>query len=106
MGIEKVIEQVLEHGEEDWVPICAIPYFARSAFGELSSEDVRDVSIRAIRALLEGELAQVGDLTKAGFVPWELDVDSAVREIEHEWIELGHEPGLGELPWLDVTGKG
>ncbi|MGP1386326.1 MAG: hypothetical protein ACTS2F_22390 [Thainema sp.] len=37
---------------------------------------------------------------------WDLDIDSSIQRIETEWDELGREPNIGEIAWLETSEKG
>ncbi len=45
-------------------------------------------------------------VTETGFTAWGIPVDQALIQIEREWEVLPNGPDLGEICWLNLTGKG
>ena len=106
MNIDPLVEDVLLSGSGDWVGIWELPYLARSALGVVGADAARVAVMEAIRALVSQGLMQIGDVDESGFVPWETDLEDALRKIELEWSLLNREPSLGEIGWLNITAKG
>jgi hypothetical protein len=101
MDLTPLVAAILESASDDWVGLWELPYLARSVGGAASKEQERQMSLEAIRVLLEDHGAQVGDVTIAqGFVGWPLDSDAVVERIDREWRELKRHPQMGEVGWI------
>ena len=76
--------------------------------GRPYSEELRELSLSAIRALIRRGLAFAGEVDRQGkFTPWRGTQDDWINRIETEWRQLGSEsPFLGEICWLGPTEAG
>ena len=83
-----------------------VAWLAKSLGDAETDEEILDVTLRAIRAVVEKELMQIGDVTDGGFFEWELTPEESLVRVQREWSALGRSPGLGEVCWLANTGAG
>ena len=101
--VDRVVNEVLRDGLDDWVLIDSLLWSARRAAGE--GNDFRILVRRALEVLLGDRLMQIGDLGENGFEAWtssvDESVDRAVRECEaFDWLPMG--AGC----WLSNTAEG
>ena len=107
MNHHACIDALLISGLDDWIQAAEIAWVAQSVGHADTSSDVLSLSLRAIRALLEDGLVEVGMVTREdGFVPWEISLEEAMDRIEAEWRTKPKGPDLGEVCWLSLTEKG
>jgi hypothetical protein len=71
---------------------------------------VRRTVLQALRPLVEAGYVELGDLELVGefseLAPWVLQGKAAVDELERRWIQLGRDPDVGELAWMQLTALG
>ncbi len=67
---------------------------------------IRKLSGETIRTVLREGLMTAGDVTHAGFCPWNISGEQAIERIERDWTALGRGPNLGEICWLSNTPAG
>ena len=106
MRLRRCIDDLLKRGTDDWIQAAEVASVARTVGGATGEEEVRDLSLRVLRELLERDLMEVGMVTATGFTAWEIPVDQALDQIEREWEVLPKGPDLGEICWLNLTEKG
>jgi len=67
-------------------------------------------TLSVIHALLEQDLAQVGDAVvvegRVEITPWRGSATNVTKRIRSEWTALGRSPTLGEVCWLILTERG
>jgi hypothetical protein len=102
MTPEEVLDALVEECHEDHVGLWRIVNTARFDLGTRDPIDTRAMTLGLVRRLLHERGMQVGHPAPDGrhFVPWGLPHEQAVRRIEKEWSELGHEPNIGEVAWF------
>lgn len=101
-----MLADLLMRGADDWVTDSEVAEIAAAIGGGVTQNEVRELSLALIRAALERELVEVGDVTEEdGFVSWGLPVEAALARIEREWLRLG-EPTIGDIFWLCNTAEG
>lgn len=106
MATERMIEELLISGAEDWITASEVAWVAKSVGGASTDEEVLAISLNLIQAAVEQGLMEVGDVTDGGFIPWDLPPLDAVRRVEGAWRDLGRLPNLGEVCWLANTTNG
>jgi hypothetical protein len=67
---------------------------------------MRDVALEVIAAVLRRGLMKAGDVTKDGFVEWNMMPDESLERITAGWNALAKSPELGEICWLSNTTLG
>jgi hypothetical protein len=64
----------------------------------------------SLRDLLVRNLVILGDLDSSHLplviTPWPGDPDLIVQRVISDWTALGHDPGLSEVCWLQLTNEG
>jgi len=99
-----VTEMVSHELDEDFVELWSLPWYIRSMWPEASDEDVRVVSEAILKDLLSRDVL-LGDLDggTGEFLPWRLE--NPVGVAMHMWAELGRDPTIGEIAWLDRVAR-
>jgi len=98
-------EAILIRGLDDWVRAAEVASIARTVGKMDSNPAARVLAMPVIRCVLEDGTMEVGDVTDSGFASWGVSASEAMRRIEQDWRESAS-PGLGEVCWLSLTGKG
>jgi hypothetical protein len=105
--IQACVEDLLIRGLDDWIQAVEVASVSMDVGGAQSHGEVRDLSLRVIRKLLDEGFAEPGDVyEQEGFVPWQLAVDDAMQRIATTWPAGPEGPGLGEVCWLNLTRSG
>jgi hypothetical protein len=102
MGLEDVLESLVEECHEDHVGLWRIVNAVRFDLGPKNPTDTQSLTLRLVRSLLDERGMQVGHPAPDGrhFVSWDLTTDQALKRIEKEWAALGREPNIGEVAWF------
>jgi hypothetical protein len=106
MKLEKCLDEILKRGADDWVDAAEVVFVVRSLCAPKTDADARQLSIDAVRELVNRDLASIGDIDKNGFHEWNDPIDQALRKIQDQWVALTRDPIVGELFWLCNTDKG
>lgn len=107
MTFQGCLDYLLILGMDDWIQASEVGSVSREVGGVQTNKDCRELSLKLVRTLLETDLAEVGMISEQGtFLPWRLGVDAAMQRIERDWAADSVGPGLGEVCWLNLTGKG
>ncbi len=106
VGLDSLIREILQEGMEDWVPIWALPFLARSLGGARTSEEELLTSINLLRELLAREWVTAGEIIDGGFRSWSLTDAEVLDRIEREWRALSGGPNMGDIGWINLTEKG
>jgi len=108
MNIKLCIDELLMSGADDWVLAAEVAWVAESTGGAKTPDQIRDLSLRLIRELLQQGMMEIGDLSEEAphFRKWNLPMEEALERVEREWKALGRLPDLGDICWLQNTVKG
>lgn len=105
--ISPAVEGVLLAGLDDWTGVWMVVGEVRHTLGITEEAEIRSTTLQIIRFLLSEGLMAIGDLRGPDeFVPWYTGTEESVARLEREWIELGAEPGVGDLGWLALAPAG
>jgi hypothetical protein len=103
--VDRVLAELLDRGEADWVPMSEAWWVARSTGAASSDEEGRDLAIEAISEALRRGLMELGDVTeKDGFRAWTLPVHQVIERLKREWSPERARPELGAIGWLNNVG--
>ena len=102
---------ILLEGLRDYQSMWELAKHIRRKLGPSADADrVRRTVLQALRPLVEGGYAEFGQLARVDqfseLTPWSLRGKSAIDELERKWIQLGRDPEIGELAWLQLTSAG
>jgi hypothetical protein len=102
MTADDALESLVEECREDHVGLWRLVRTVRHDLGASGAQDIRAVTLRLVRGLLQQPGIQVGHPAPDGrhFLPWGLPAEQALSRIEREWTALGREPGIGEVAWF------
>jgi hypothetical protein len=72
------------------------------------SADRRRETLKFVEQLLGSGWFEPGFPTSdgVGFEAWKLSPEESLDRIGREWDELGHEPNIGDVVWLNLTRAG
>ena len=112
-------EEILDRATDDWIQLSEVAWVAMSTGGAQTETEVLDMSLAAMRSLLDRGEMYVGDLRVAEgqpavgplklpaivFRPWDLTVDASMERVRREWVALGRRPNLGDICWLEKRDK-
>ncbi|MGH7425387.1 MAG: hypothetical protein ACREJP_04405 [Candidatus Methylomirabilales bacterium] len=101
-----MIDELLLRGADDWVMAADVAWIAKSAGGAATDEEILDLAVGMITAVVTQGLMHVGDVTDGGFFEWDLSPEEAIEMVEREWRALGRPPDLGDVCWLANTAAG
>lgn len=104
-------DDFIVEGTEDYVGLREIIYDLKRQFPQANSAEIRMMTMEAVQEILESGLMQIGmfehnDKNKLEYQIWNLDIDRIMSRIKVEWDELGSEPGIGDIAWLETTEEG
>jgi len=99
--IDRLAQEILRVGLDDWVPLTAIDNLARQ-FGARNDAEAVERGLATIRLLVERGLAVIGQVTDQGFMEWDTPVNAALARIEHAWRTLDRDE-WGFICWLQNT---
>jgi hypothetical protein len=99
---------VLLTGLDDWVGLWEIVRLVREReSGDINDLDVKSLVIGLLTQLLDNDEVQVGSLINGGeFSSWPSSKEEAMRDIITAWENLGRDPNIGEVCWLQNTELG
>jgi hypothetical protein len=99
---DEVLESLMEECHEDHVGLWEVVHAVKLDMSISDPVEVREVTLRLVRQLLQDRGMQVGQPAPDGrhFLAWGLSPNEAVHRIEQEWSALGREPSIGEVAWL------
>lgn len=115
MSVEYAIKLIshLREGMEDYVGFWEIVRDANELSQDsLNFESKKEIALQMVHDLVAGGHMKLGDLKRIEgtnfeeVVPWELELDDMIRRIELEWKELGREPYMWEICFLETTEEG
>lgn len=107
LDIVRLERELLEECAEDHLGLWAVIWPLREEFGVEDEGERHEITLRMLTDLLEAGLIQAGiPEGRQHFNAWNLPAAEALKRIEREWNELGHEPNIGDIVWFDITEKG
>jgi hypothetical protein len=108
MTIKECVEDVVMRGCDDWLDACGVASVAMNIGHAHSAEEIRDLSLKIIREVVQQGLMEVGDLPEEGrrLKLWPMTPQECLDRVEREWEALGRNPSLSEICWLENTDKG
>jgi hypothetical protein len=108
MTIQQCIDELLMSGCDDWVNVAEVTSVAKFTGGAQSADEIRDLSLRLIREVVQQGLMEIGDLPDQSrrLALWPMTPQECLDRVEREWNALGRNPSLGEICWLQNTDKG
>jgi len=95
-------DSILTELPEDFVGLWWIPSRLRDEFGISDPDELRRKSLLVAASVLAESEVVFGQFSRGEFCHWPETGDDAVRRIEREWRELGHEPDIGDIGWFDL----
>jgi len=95
-------------GCDDWVNAAEVTSVAKFTGHAQSEDEIRSVSLKLIREVVQQGLMEIGDLPDEGrrLKLWPMTSQECLDRVEREWNALGRNPSLGEICWLQNTDKG
>ncbi|MDG4767245.1 hypothetical protein O7632_24580 [Solwaraspora sp. WMMD406] len=105
MGTERIAQRILWYGADDWVALHALFGEAKKAVPE-PRDAFREEVVAVLDYLLTRELAEVGELAEAGFVPWKGAVAEVIAKVVARCDETGWRLGGFDELWLKNTPNG
>lgn len=108
MTIQACIDDLLMRGCDDWVNAAEVTSVAKFTGHAQSEDEIRSVSLKLIREVVQQGLMEIGDLPDEGrrLKLWPMTSQECLDRVEREWNALGRNPSLGEICWLQNTDKG
>jgi len=106
MTVAACVDEVLVRGLDDWIQAAEVASIARTHGGAKGDDEMRRTSLEVVEELLRGNLAQIGEVSGAGFQSWDLSQVAALTKVEADWRVGLNAPALGELFWLNLTEHG
>lgn len=119
MNLQDCVNDLLIRGLDDDIQASEVASVTMLVGGAATQDEVREMSLRLIREVVQQGLMDVGDTVGIGydpnllalykrvdFRPWKLPFKEAMDRVEREWNALGRNPSLGEICWLVNTEKG
>ena len=108
MTIKQCIDDLLMRGCDDWVDASEVAFVAKEIGHAQSAEEIRDLSLKMIREVVQQGLMEIGDLPEEGrrLMLWPMTPQKCLDRVEREWNVLARNPTLGEICWLQNTDKG
>jgi hypothetical protein len=102
--------EILRRGLDDILQLAELISIAYSAFHISMGSPMMKAIALSLHDLLVRNLVIVGNLDSS-HLPlvvsrWPGDPDSIVRRVISDWTALGHDPGLSEVCWLQLTDEG
>ena len=105
--LDQVIDGLLVSGLDDWVMLTQVESAVRRAATTETSDQIVDLTVDVVAAMLEGDLVVVGTVREpAGFEPWGTASAEAVTRIRSEWRGLGRPLEMGDICWVSNTALG
>lgn len=103
-----VHDRILRHGADDWVGLWVVLRFVRESFpADSSDQEIREETLAVIRELLENGCVRVGrPLIDGSFAGQDGPARHLIAELDAEWQELGRDPTIGDIAWLENTERG
>jgi hypothetical protein len=95
-------------GCDDWVNVAEVTSVAKFTGQAQSVDEIRELSLKLIREVVQRGLMEIGDLPDQGrrLRLWPMSPQECLDRVEREWNALGRNPSLGEICWLQNTDKG
>lgn len=89
---------------EDWVGLVVIANFVRRHCGVADNDEVKRLSLNAVRALMErgfraGQFMRYGD-SKLNLWP-DQTPDAVVARIDREWDPAKGDPNINDICWFE-----
>lgn len=108
MTLEACIDEILMSGCGDWVNVSEVISVAKFTGGAQSEEEIRETSLTLIRDVVLQGLMEIGDLPRKQrrLELWPMTPQECLDRVDREWHDLGRNPSLGEICWLQNTDKG
>lgn len=106
MTSSPVQQEILVRAQGDWVMFHELLDLVREGASPATREQLEDRVFAELTPLLACGWLTVGDVTEAGFEPWDLPSKAALMRIRKRWQELSRAPDLGDVCWFDLTEDG
>ena len=108
MTIKQCIDDLVMRGCDDWLYAAEVAYAANEIGHAQSADEIRDLSLKIIREIVEQGLMEIGDLPDEGrrLKLWPMTPQECLDRVEREWKALGRNPSISEICWLQNTDKG
>lgn len=107
-----ILDEVLSAVQDDWVAEVEIYSLCLEAMSEEAGHDpdpvdVRAAAIEVAAGGVEQGLLVAGDLTRSGFVAWDLSPQESVARLREAWLGAAQpDVNWGEVAWFDSTEAG
>lgn len=89
---------------EDWLGLVMIANFVRRHCGVIGNDEVKRLSLKAVRALMErgfraGQFKRYGD---SQLILWpDQTADAVVARIDKEWDSTKGDPNINDICWFE-----
>lgn len=99
-----VKSQLRAEGEEDFVGLWEVVRSVQDHVPHADAASIRQISLEIVDELLSNGEWEAGFPAEDGrsFDAWTLLPPAAVARIQREWDQLGREPNIGEIAWLNL----
>lgn len=103
----QILEWILLECREDHVGLWSVLWHVRWA-GILDESERMDTTLALVSELLSKDDIVAGQFEKIAedkwvFHIWKMSPEEIVRRIKAEWIQLGHDPTLGDIVWFTTN---
>jgi hypothetical protein len=99
--LREIADAIVEESRGDYVGLWDISTIIRRAFGSLSNEDAKRLSLDVVRLIIRSGL-RPGDYLQTGFKYWTENPEQIVSRIDREWDPKRGDPTLFEsICWFD-----
>lgn len=99
-----VKSQLRAEGEEDFIGLWEVVRSVQDDVPDADAATVRQISLEIVDELLASGDWEAGFPAEDGrsFEAWTLAPGAASERIRGEWEQLGREPNIGEIAWLNL----
>jgi hypothetical protein len=108
MNIDAVLEDLVQFGQDDWLPLWVIAQDVEEVLGVDDPRENLEVTVTLVRELLKRgfRAGESPHLSAVHFVAWpDQDPESVTALIRREWMHRGTLPGWGDCPWFCAPGR-
>ncbi len=99
-------DQILARASGQWLDFREVLDIAGGTARDHDEDHVMASALQLLDRLLTDDQIRIGDVTEAGFSPWEASADSILVRIRTTWLRTDCQVRQGDVCWIEATPDG
>ncbi len=99
-------DQILARAVDQWLDFRQVLGIVDRSTRDRDEDHVMASALQLLDRLLTDDQIRIGDVTEAGFSPWEASADSILVRIRTTWLRSDCQVRQGDVCWIEATPVG